>query len=144
VTEAGRGDAVELAEGAVCGLVEHGNGVLGEEIALDAGEADTDAEIVEGVLGGGRVDLEPPMEAGEEGAIALQLESRAMSGRERRVRIARWVEVPSTALRYPRRPRATSSRRAFAPGTLSPATQMRRRLVRLPAPLASGGRPTLA
>jgi hypothetical protein len=75
VTEAGRGDAVELAEGAVCGLVEHGNGVLGEEIALDASEADTDAEIVESVLGGGRVDLEPAMEAGEEGAIALQLET---------------------------------------------------------------------
>jgi hypothetical protein len=49
LAEGGRGEAIDVAHGAGGGLVEQGDGILGEELAVTAGAAE--AEVFGGVVG---------------------------------------------------------------------------------------------
>jgi hypothetical protein len=60
------GQAVQVAERAVGGLVKHGQCVRGEELAVASGLAQTQPHVLGRVLGGERADGQAPVDSGEE------------------------------------------------------------------------------
>jgi hypothetical protein len=61
LAETAGGEPVEVAHAAGGGLVEHLDGVVGEDVAVAAGALQPVAQVLGDVLGGERVDVEPPV-----------------------------------------------------------------------------------
>ena len=74
------GEAVEVAHRAERGLVEQHDGVGGEHLAVAAGAMQAHAQVLGGVVGRERGDLEPVMDARVQRAIAAQREPLAQLG----------------------------------------------------------------
>src|SRR6266498_3022907 len=81
VAERARGEAVEIAHGPGSGLVEEADGVGGEELAIAAGLAETEAQVLGGVVGDKGLDLEAVVDPRVERAIAPQGEAIAQFGK---------------------------------------------------------------
>ncbi len=71
---------VEVPHAAGGGLVGHGDGVGGEEVAITAGPLEAHADVLGGVLGAERVDVDAPVQARVERAVAAKLEAVAQLG----------------------------------------------------------------
>src|SRR5262245_30752974 len=74
------GEAVEVAHGTSGRLVEEGDGVGGEELAVAAGAAEAHADVLGGVVGRERRDLEAMVQARVQRAIAPQRQPVAQLG----------------------------------------------------------------
>src|SRR6185437_8135431 len=70
VPQSGGGEAVDLAQGALGQFVESGEGVIGEEVAFAADEAEPVADVLGGVGHGGGGEQEAVVDAGEQGAVS--------------------------------------------------------------------------
>src|ERR1041384_4629675 len=70
LAERSGGEAVDVPHGAEGGLVKQADGVGGKQLALAAGALQTEAEVLGGVLGDERFDLEAVMDPRVERAIA--------------------------------------------------------------------------
>jgi hypothetical protein len=95
LAQGGRGEAVEVPQGAAGGLVEHGDGVAGEDLALAAGLPQADAHVFGGVFGSERADDETPVDPGQERAITTERQAvielgEATSTRDRSARESHW------------------------------------------------------
>lgn len=69
VAESGGGEAVDLAQRALGQLVQDGESVIGEQVALTAGGAETEADVLGRVGDGGRGEQEAVMDAREQRAM---------------------------------------------------------------------------
>lgn len=69
------GEAVEVAHGALGGLVQECECVGVEEVAVAAGASEAEAEVLCGVAGKEGLDVEAGVEAGEERAVLAERES---------------------------------------------------------------------
>src|SRR5512137_1668970 len=69
-SEGGGGDAVDVAQAPEGGLVDHGDSIGGEEVAVAADRLEAEGDVVGGVLGDEGVNGESVVNAGVEAAVA--------------------------------------------------------------------------
>jgi hypothetical protein len=72
LAQGGRREAIEVPQRAGGGLMEHGDGVAGEELALAAGLAQADPHVLGGVVGREATDDEAPVDSREERSVAAE------------------------------------------------------------------------
>ena len=77
LAEGSGGEAVEVAHRAGGGFVQEGRGVAREQLAVAAGVAEAEPEVLGGVVGNEGFDLEAVMKARVERAVATQREAVA-------------------------------------------------------------------
>ena len=80
LAEGGGGEAVEVAHGAGGGLVEQRGGVGGEELAIAADAAQPHAQVLGGVVGRERGDLEAVVDTRVQRTAAAEREAVAELG----------------------------------------------------------------
>ncbi len=110
-------EPVEITHAAGGGLVEHGDCVVGEDVAVAAGALHPIAQVLGGVLGRERVDVQAPVDARVQGSVPPELELVLQLGRtdedegEERLR----VPAPPQRRSPTRRSRGSSTGARAAP-----------------------------